>query len=93
MTHNLVGRQNGAAIRAFRQKEKLSVVRLAGYVGLHEQSLRNIENGRRTTSSETLRDIARVLGVPVAAITRDGTGQVSQSDDREPDESELDDAA
>ena len=74
MTHDLVGRQNGVAIRAFRQKEKLTVVKLAGYVGLHEQSLRNIENGRRTVSRETLLDIARVLGVPVAAITRNGVG-------------------
>jgi transcriptional regulator with XRE-family HTH domain len=72
MTHDLVGRQNGAAIRAFRLKEKLTVVKLAGYVGLHEQSLRNIENGRRPASGETLQDIARVLGVPVAAITRNG---------------------
>lgn len=73
MARDLVGRQNGIAIRAFRQKEKLSVVKLAGFVGIHEQSLRNIENGRRSASSETISHLARVLGVPVAAITRDGT--------------------
>jgi transcriptional regulator with XRE-family HTH domain len=83
MKHDLVGRQNGAAIRAFRQKERLSVVKFAGYVGLHEQSLRNIENGRRSVSSETLQDIARVLGVPVAAITRDGTGPDFAGDEPE----------
>jgi transcriptional regulator with XRE-family HTH domain len=68
-----MGRQNGAAIRAFRKKEKMSVVELAGYIGLHPQSLRNIENGRRPASDEIIRHLSRVLGVPIAAITRDGT--------------------
>lgn len=82
MTHDPVGRQNGAAIRAFRKKEQLSVVKLAACVGLHEQSLRNIENGRRSVSREVLKDLARVLGVPVEAITRDGTDDGFTEDDR-----------
>lgn len=73
MTHQLIGRQNGAAIRAFRNKEGMSVVQLAGYIGLHPQSLRNIENGRRPASEEIIRNLSRVLGVPVEAITRTGT--------------------
>jgi len=73
MTHELSGRQNGAAVRAFRKKEGISVVQLAGYIGLHPQSLRNIENGRRPASEEIIRHLARVLGVPIEAITRDGT--------------------
>jgi transcriptional regulator with XRE-family HTH domain len=73
MTHELTGRQNGAAIRAFRQKERLTVPQLAGYIGIHPQSLRNIENGRRSAAPDTIRHLARVLGVPVPAITRDGT--------------------
>lgn len=73
MTQLPMGRQNGAAIRAFRKKERLSVAELAGFVGLHPSSLVNIENGRRPAGDEVIRNLARVLAVPVAAITRDGT--------------------
>jgi transcriptional regulator with XRE-family HTH domain len=69
-----MGRQNGAAIRAFREKEKMSVVTLAGLVGLdNPQSLRNIENGTRPASNDVIWLLARILTVPVKAITRDGT--------------------
>jgi transcriptional regulator with XRE-family HTH domain len=83
MTHEPLGRQNGAAIRAFRKKEGLSVVQLAGYVGLHPQSLRNVENGRRPAGDEVIRHLARVLGVPVEAITRDGAS-TGNADEPEP---------
>jgi transcriptional regulator with XRE-family HTH domain len=69
-----MGRQNGAAIRAFREKERLSVATVAGLVGLdNPQSLRNIENGTRPASNDVIWHLARILRVPVKAITRDGT--------------------
>jgi transcriptional regulator with XRE-family HTH domain len=70
-----MGRQNGAAIRAFREKEQMSVAVVAGLVGLdNPQSLRNIENGTRPASNDVIWHLARILRVPVKAITRDGTG-------------------
>jgi transcriptional regulator with XRE-family HTH domain len=90
MTHELMGRQNGAAIRAFRKKEELEVAQLARYVGLHPQSLRNIENGRRPAGDDVMKDLARVLGVPIEAITRDGTDGGLGGDAPEQDAPEQD---
>lgn len=70
-----MGRQNGAAIRAFRKKERMTVAGLAGHAGIAEQSLRNIENGHRPASDETIWRLARLLAVPVEAITRSGTAE------------------
>jgi transcriptional regulator with XRE-family HTH domain len=68
---SLKTRQNGAAIRALRREsgEKVSVLATAS--GLHTQALVNIENGSRQASWEALNRLARALGVPLAAITRD----------------------
>jgi transcriptional regulator with XRE-family HTH domain len=73
MSNEPSGRQNGAAIRAFRKKEGLTVAELAMFVGLHPQALTNIENGSKPASMEVIRHLHRVLGVPIEAITRDGT--------------------
>ena len=64
-------RQNGAAIRALRRKDGQSVSDFAEATGLYVQALRNIENGSRQASWETLNRIANALCVPVAAIVRD----------------------
>lgn len=69
---------NGPAIRAMRQMKGLSCSDLADLVGIHEQSLRNIELYDSATrperpkkcSVETLNRIARVLDIPVGAIVR-----------------------
>jgi transcriptional regulator with XRE-family HTH domain len=74
MAYEQTVQPNGAAIRAFRKKERLSVAQVAGFVGLAPQSLTNIESGGRGTTPEVMRNLARVLGVPVEAITRDGSG-------------------
>ena len=73
MAYEQTAQPNGAAIRAFRKKEGLTVPQLAGFVGLQPQSLTNIETGQRGTTPEIMRHLARVLGVPVEAITKDGT--------------------
>lgn len=72
MTRELAGRQNGLAIRALRIKSKLSTAELAEMVGLHEQALRNIENGSKPAGDMTVEALAQALGVPTGAITRDG---------------------
>lgn len=88
-----MGRQNGAAIRAFRKKERLSVAQFAGFVGLHKQSLVNIENGRRPAGDEVIRNMARVLGVPVAAIVRDSAGDTAGAEEITEDATEPEGAA
>jgi transcriptional regulator with XRE-family HTH domain len=74
MASEPAGRQNGPAIRALRVKEGLTVRELAEMVGLHEQALRNIENGSRPASDLVITAIAHVLAIPTGAITRDGRG-------------------
>lgn len=82
MTYEPTGRQNGAAIRAIRMKDRRSVADVAQFAGLHPQALRNIENNSRPASTEALHLIADILDVPVAAITRDGTEVGSSQDAR-----------
>lgn len=66
--------QNGAAIRAIRQREGLTVDQLASKVSaslsLSAPHLRNIENEHRSASPEHLALIARHLNVPIAALRR-----------------------
>jgi DNA-binding XRE family transcriptional regulator len=68
---SLKTRQNGAAIRALRRESGEKVGVLAAKCGLHTQALVNIENGFRQASWEACYRIARELGVPLAAITRE----------------------
>ena len=83
MEREPVGRQNGAAIRGMRKIADVSAAEFAARVGLrHHQALRNIENNSRAASAQTIRKIADQLGVPVAAILRDGHG-AGEDDDRE----------
>lgn len=72
MTSEPAGKQNGLAIRALRRMARLTAAELAEQVGLHEQALRNIENGSRPASDTAIYAIAQALGVPAGAITRDG---------------------
>ena len=76
-------RQNGEAIRALRRARGKGVVELARLVGIHPQSLRNIENGRRQGSHKVIRRLARELGVSVKAITRDDTSAGAEADPAE----------
>lgn len=76
-------RQNGEAIRALRKAHGKGVVELAGLVKIHPQSLRNIENGRRQASHGVIRRLARELGVPVKAITRDDAGASAEAEPAE----------
>jgi transcriptional regulator with XRE-family HTH domain len=84
-------RQNGAAIRALRKKDRRTVADVAAFAGLKPQTLTNIENNSKPASKEALLKIADLLGIPVAAITRCGTDDEFTEDevrDRE-DEPEV----
>jgi transcriptional regulator with XRE-family HTH domain len=62
--------QNGFAIRAFRERESLTVAALAEQTGLSDSHVRNIETENRPASPEHLARIADVLNVTPAALSR-----------------------
>jgi transcriptional regulator with XRE-family HTH domain len=64
-------RQNGAAIRSLRQKDGWHQPEFARKVGMSQSALSNIEREKRSARPATIHRIARVLRVPVAAITRE----------------------
>ncbi|HUA31548.1 MAG TPA: helix-turn-helix transcriptional regulator [Streptosporangiaceae bacterium] len=64
-------RQNGAAIRSLREKDGWHQPEFARKVGMSQSALSNIEREKRSARPATIHRIARVLRVPVAAITRD----------------------
>lgn len=62
--------QHGPAIRALRRKEGFHTHEFADLVGVSASHLRNIENEQRVAGLENLNRIARILGVPIAAVSR-----------------------
>ncbi len=64
-------RQNGAAIRSLREKDGWHQPDFAREVGVTQAALSNIEREKRGVRPATIYRIARVLRVPVAAITRE----------------------
>lgn len=85
MKREQMGPSNGAAIRAIRKSKRVTVVHLAEQIGLHEQSLRNIENGNRPASRMAILSLARALNVPVDAITRSAAAEDIPEDDTGPE--------
>lgn len=69
-TTSTAPRQNGAAIRALREKDGCTQTAFAKAVGIRQASLSQIENEAVNAGVATLNLIARALHVPVAAITR-----------------------
>ncbi len=67
-------RANGPAIRVIRQRSGVKVRALQASLAdlglrVHEDHLRNIETGSKDASPELLAGIARVLGVPLPAVS------------------------
>ena len=60
---------NGAAIREFRERAKLSANRVALHIGVTRQYLRRLEQGQRGATEDTLKKLAEALDVPYEAIT------------------------
>jgi len=78
VAHERGAGQNGYAIRAFRIKEGLTVNELANSIGVSYSHLQNIEHENRTARPEHLARIARVLHVPVAALTRVAEAEIER---------------
>lgn len=74
--HEAKVRQNGAAIRAIRQREGLSISALANQIQVTDPHLRNIENEHKSASTAHLAAIAKVLNVPLAALRRSDDDEV-----------------
>lgn len=62
--------QNGAAIRAFRERMKLTKTEFCRKYGFVHCTLANIESERRPAGEKTLRRLAESLNVPLEAISR-----------------------
>ena len=59
---------NITALKAFRDKENLSIRQLAKRTGLHYSTISRIENGERNPRRGSGEKIAEALGVPFNAI-------------------------
>ena len=59
---------SGEAIKAIREAKRLSLRDLAEVTGVSAAHLCRIENGDRTPTDTQARQIAKALGVPLAAI-------------------------
>lgn len=65
---------NGHALRAIRERSGMSVSELARQAGTSQPHLSNIEGGRRSASPALLRQLAKVLKVPLPALLADPDG-------------------
>src|SRR3954451_2377519 len=63
----------GNNIRTFRQAGGLTLEQFASAVGVSRSLLSQVERGKASPSIATLRNVARVLGVPIAALFAGGT--------------------
>jgi len=59
----------GATIRALRKAHELKLIELAAALGISHAYLSNIENGRKAAPMALCRQAAKILRVPLAAIT------------------------
>jgi len=59
---------NHAALRALRLKDGYTGASFARACGMDRSHLANIESGRNGCSPALIREMARVLGVPISAI-------------------------
>lgn len=61
--------RRGAVIHALREAYGISAIQLAEKVGISRRYLSYIEAGEKLAPVSTCRQIADILGVPLAAIT------------------------
>lgn len=70
----------GQNIRSFRQAGGLTLDQFARAVGVSRSLLSQVERGKASPSIATLRNVARVLGVPIAALFTGGTQTDGETD-------------
>lgn len=61
----------GTTIRVLRQKNRLTIGEVAGQADISPGMLSKIENGQAAMSLDSLRRIAKALGVPLSELFRD----------------------
>lgn len=59
----------GATIRALRRAHGLKIIELARAIKVSQPYMSNIEAGRKKATPQVCIDVARTLGIPLAAIT------------------------
>ena len=69
----------GATIKALREAHGLTVTELARLIGVSHPLVSLMESGHRKATIASCREIARVLRVPLAAITIEGYEQVAET--------------
>lgn len=67
----------GATIRELREAHDLTITELARAIGVSRPMMSHIEGGKRKATMANCRDIARVLGVKLAAITIEGYDEIT----------------
>lgn len=60
---------HGAALRAIRKKDRRTAADVARFARISPQTLYNAENGQSNLGPDTLKRVADILNIPVAAIT------------------------
>ncbi|AQA12730.1 hypothetical protein BV401_22090 [Streptomyces malaysiensis subsp. malaysiensis] len=58
-------RRLGRVIRRARLRQKRSQAQVAAALGYHQAKVSRLENGRGTEDTRVLRDVAKVLGIPL----------------------------
>ena len=66
--------QNGFAIRAFRQRDRLTVTMLAEILGISDAHYRKIEAETRDAQPEHIAALAKAFNVTAAALVRTPPG-------------------
>lgn len=72
----------GATIKALREAHELTVTELARAIGVSHTLISLIESGQKRATMANCREIARVVRVPLAAITVAGYEEIA--DDPQP---------
>lgn len=67
----------GATICALREAHELSQAELGRLIGVSQQLISFIEDGKRKATMANCREIARVFRVPLAAITVEGYERIA----------------
>lgn len=69
----------GATLRAFRKAHGLKLVEMAVALGISHAYLSNIEAGRKAAPMDLCKHAAKVLRVPLAAITIAGYEEIREA--------------
>jgi transcriptional regulator with XRE-family HTH domain len=69
----------GATIKALRKAHELKQVEMAVALGISHAYLSNIEAGRKAAPMALCRQAAKILRVPLAAITVEGYEQIREA--------------